>query len=182
MKRAGRERWESTKKTIAVSAGGDARPLVTRLAVLGAVEHELAPGAAEGLAPDRAAAGACALESPAPFLSAGEEEGASLGEPADATREVAADDGSVGDAEEEEEGPAPPPVPFTPEPCPFRPASAGAAGKSVRAAADAGESNPVGPTPKPAMWSARDEAGDGEGSGTGAAAGALVLRRPDIGE
>ena len=49
---------EEQKKTIAVSAEGDARPPVTRLTVLGAVEHEEAPGASEGLAPDRAASGA----------------------------------------------------------------------------------------------------------------------------
>ena len=78
------------------------------------------------------------------------------------------------------EGPAPPPVPFAPEPMPFRPAAAAAtAGKSVRAVADAeGASNPEGPTPKPPIWSASEEAGDK--SGAGAAAWGLVLRRPDI--
>ena len=59
---------EEQKKTIAVSAEGDARPPVTRLAVLGAVEHELAPGAAEGLAPDRAAAGARPRIPPLPLI------------------------------------------------------------------------------------------------------------------
>ena len=59
---------EEQKKTTAVSAEGDARPPVTRLAVLGAVKHELAPGAPEALAPDRAAAGARARIFPSLFI------------------------------------------------------------------------------------------------------------------
>ena len=92
-------------------------------------------------------------------------------------RAVTVESGTFGEAEEEEEGPAPPPVPFMPEPLPFRPAAA-AAGKSVRAAADAGASNLEGPTAKSPNLSARDEAGDE--SGEGVDAWGLVLRRPDI--
>ena len=85
----------------------------------------------------------------------------------------------LGGAAEEEEGPAPPSVPFTPEPLPFCLAAAAAtAGNSVRAAAAEGASNPEGPNPKPSIWSAREEAGDI--SGEGAAAWGLVLRRLDI--
>ena len=117
-----------------------------------------------------------ALESYPPLVSGA----GSAGEAWEAaTKAVEVDSGTVWGAAEEEEGPAPQPVPFTPEPLPFRPAAAAAtAGKLVRAAADAGASNPEGPTPKPPIWSARDEAGDE--SGEGAATWGLVLRRPDI--
>ena len=82
-----------------------------------------------------------------------------------------------GDAEEDEEGPAPPPSPLaTTEsvPLPSRPAagdSVPADGASLPEAAEGFK-----PKPMPPIWEARDEADEGAGT----AEGALALRRPDI--